>query len=196
MLIDIHDGPDAQFRPGFDPFIQFVVNQLGYVVIAPNIRGSTGYGKSFADLDNGPAREDALRDLGSLLVWVGMQKDLDRTHVAVMGQDYGGFMALAMLSTYGEPAGRRHQRRWLREPCPPTSRTVRPSTRPAAAPNSAMCMTLDLRAALNRISPLNNLVQIRKPVLVFQGLQDSPAQVQQAGQIVAGVRAAAARPGM
>ncbi len=62
------------------------MNQLGYVVIAPNIRGSTGYGKSFADLDNGPAREDALRDLGALLVWVGMQKDLDRAHVAVMGQ--------------------------------------------------------------------------------------------------------------
>ncbi len=46
-----------------------------------------------------------------------------------------------------------------------------------------------VRAELNRLSPLNSLVQIRKPILVFQGLQDSPAQIQQAGQIVAGLRA-------
>ncbi len=151
VLIDIHDGPAAQFRPGFDAFIQFVVNQLGYVVIAPNIRGSTGYGKSFADLDTGPAQEDALRDLGSLLVWVGMQKDLDHNHVAVMGQSYGGFMALAMLATYGD--------------------------------------RLSGGIIVNGSMPINTLAQIRKPVLVFQGLQDTPAQVQQAGQIVAGIRA-------
>jgi dipeptidyl aminopeptidase/acylaminoacyl peptidase len=188
VLIDIHDGPAAQFRPGFDPFIQFVVNQLGYVVIAPNIRGSTGYGKSFADLDNGPAREDALRDLGSLLVWVGMQKDLDRTHVAVMGQDYGGFMALAMLSTYGDRLagaisvdGYASLPSYLADGSPADQAGRRAEFGDVHDP--------DLRATLNRISPLNNLVQIRKPVLVFQGLQDSPAQVQQAGQIVAGIRA-------
>jgi dipeptidyl aminopeptidase/acylaminoacyl peptidase len=188
VLIDIHDGPAAQFRPGFDPFIQFVVNQLGYVVIAPNIRGSTGYGKSFAELDNGPAREDALRDLGALLVWVGMQKDLDRTHVAVMGQDYGGFMALAMLSTYGDRLagaisvdGYASLPSYLADGSPTEQGSRRAEFGDVHDP--------DLRATLNRISPLNNLVQIRKPVLVFQGLQDSAAQVSQAGQIVAGLRA-------
>jgi dipeptidyl aminopeptidase/acylaminoacyl peptidase len=132
VLIDIHDGPAGQFRPGFDAFIQFAVNQLGYVVIAPNIRGSTGYGKSFADLDNGPAREDAVRDLGALLVWIGMQKDLDRTHVAVMGQAYGGFMALAMLATYGD----RLSGGIIVNGYP--SLPVRPMSSPAGAPNSAM----------------------------------------------------------
>jgi len=154
VLIDIHDGPAGQFRPGFDPFIQFAVNQLGYVVIAPNIRGSTGYGKSFADLGNGPAHDDALRDLGALLVWVGMQKDLDRAHVAVMGQSYGGFMALAMLSTYGDRLS--------------GGIIVDPSD---SAPI------------------ISSLAQIRRPVLMFQGLQDTALQVQQAGQIVAGLRA-------
>jgi dipeptidyl aminopeptidase/acylaminoacyl peptidase len=188
VLIDIHGGPGAQFRPGFDPFIQFVVNQLGYVVIAPNIRGSTGYGKSFADLDNGPAREDALRDLGSLLVWVGMQKDLDRTHVAVMGQDYGGFMALAMLSTYGDRlAGAISIDGYASLPSYVTDGS--PQDQASRRAEFGDVHDADLRATLNRISPLNNLVQIRKPVLVFQGLQDSPAQVSQAGQIVAGVRA-------
>ena len=153
VLIDIHDGPAGQFRPGFDAFIQFVVNQLGYVVIAPNIRGSAGYGKAFADLDNAPAREDALRDLGALLVWVGMQKDLDRTHVAVMGQSNGGFMALAMLTTYGD----------------------RLSGGVIVNGNATLAIT--------------SLAQIRKPLLVFQGLLDTPSQVQQSGQIVAGIRA-------
>jgi dipeptidyl aminopeptidase/acylaminoacyl peptidase len=188
VLIDIHDGPDFQYRPGFDAFIQFVVNQLGFVVIAPNIRGSTGYGKSFADLDNGPAREDALRDLGSLLVWVGMQKDLDRTHVAVMGQSYGGFMALAMLATYGDRLsgaivvnGYASLPSYLADPSAGDQVSRRAEFGDERDP--------DLRAQLNRLSPINSLAQIRKPVLVFQGLQDSPAQVQQAGQIVAGLRA-------
>jgi dipeptidyl aminopeptidase/acylaminoacyl peptidase len=188
VLIDIHDGPAAQFRPGFDAFIQFVVNDLGYVVIAPNIRGSTGYGKSFADLDNGPAREDALRDLGSLLVWVGMQKDLDRTHVAVMGQDYGGFMALAMLSTYGDRlAGAISVDGYAN--LPSYVADASPADQGGRRAEFGDVHDPDLRAALSRMSPLNNLVQIRKPVLVFQGLQDSAAQVSQAGQIVAGIRA-------
>jgi dipeptidyl aminopeptidase/acylaminoacyl peptidase len=153
VLIEIHDGPGGQFRPGFDAFIQFVVNQLGYVVIAPNIRGSSGYGKSFADLDTGATHEDALRDLGALLVWVGMQKDLDRAHVAVMGQSSGGFMALAMLTTYGDR------------------------------------LSGGIIVNGNASLAINSLAQIRRPLLVFQGLLDAPLQVQQAGQIVAGIRA-------
>jgi dipeptidyl aminopeptidase/acylaminoacyl peptidase len=188
VLIDIHDGPAGQFRPGFDAFIQFAVNELGYVVIAPNIRGSTGYGKSYADLDNGPGREDALRDLGALLVWIGMQKDLNHAQVAVMGQSYGGFMALAMLATYGD----RLSGGIIVDGY---------ASLPSYVADGSLSDVADRRvefgdvhdpqalAELNRLSPLNNLAQIRKPVLVFQGLQDSAAQVQQAGQIVAGLRA-------
>jgi dipeptidyl aminopeptidase/acylaminoacyl peptidase len=188
VLIDIHDGPAGQFRPGFDAFIQFAVNELGYVVIAPNIRGSTGYGKAFADLDNGPAREDALRDLGALLVWIGMQKDLDRTHVAVMGHSYGGFLALAMLATYDDR---------LSGGIIVNGFASLPSYLADGTPDEVTGRRAEfgderdaqVRAQLNRLSPLNSLAQIRKPVLVFQGLQDTPAQVQQAGQIVAGIRA-------
>ena len=188
VLIDIHDGPAGQFRPGFDAFIQFAVNQLGYVVIAPNIRGSTGYGKSFADLDNGPAREDAVRDLGALLVWIGMQKDLDRTHVAVMGRSYGGFMALAMLATYGD----RLSGGIIVNGYPSLPSYLATGTADELASRRAEFgdeRDPQARAQLNRLSPLNSLAQIRKPVLVFQGLQDTPLQVQQAGQVVAGIRA-------
>jgi dipeptidyl aminopeptidase/acylaminoacyl peptidase len=102
VVVLIAGGPQAQSRPGWDPFVQFLVNELGYAVVAPNVRGSSGYGKSFLALDNGELREDAVRDVGSLLVWLGVQTAFDREHVAVMGASYGGYLALAALVTYGD----------------------------------------------------------------------------------------------
>src|SRR2546430_14882270 len=69
------------------------VNELGYAVVAPNVRGSSGYGKTFLALDNGVLREDAVRDIGSLLVWGGAQPQFDRERGAVMGGSYGGHIA-------------------------------------------------------------------------------------------------------
>ena len=63
--------------PGCNPFTQFLVREMGFVVIAPNVRGSSGYGKSYLNLDNGEDREDAVKDIGALLVWIGAQRDLD-----------------------------------------------------------------------------------------------------------------------
>jgi dipeptidyl aminopeptidase/acylaminoacyl peptidase len=102
VVVLIHGGPEAQFRPGWEPFVQFLANELGYAVVAPNVRGSSGYGKSFLALDGGELQEDAVRDIGSLLVWLGVQTGFDREHVAVMGASSGGYMALASLVTYGE----------------------------------------------------------------------------------------------
>lgn len=102
VVISFHGGPDEQYRPGWEPFFQFLVNELGYAVIAPNLRGSSGYGKSFMALDNGTLRQDAVRDVGSLLVWIGLQPAFDGRHVAVMGSGYGGYMAFASLATYGD----------------------------------------------------------------------------------------------
>ena len=104
VLIALPGGEDshAQFRPRWNPFIQFVVNDLGYAVIAPNVRGSAGYGKAFRALDGGRLRDDAVRDVGALLVWVDLQPGLDSHRVAVMGQASGGFLALASLGAYGD----------------------------------------------------------------------------------------------
>ena len=85
VLLLLHDDPAGQYRPGFDAFLQYLVNERGFVVIAPNLRGSAGGGRSFAALDDGALREDALRDVASLLVWIGLQRDLDRNRVLVMG---------------------------------------------------------------------------------------------------------------
>jgi dipeptidyl aminopeptidase/acylaminoacyl peptidase len=102
VVVLIHGGPEAQFRPGWEPFVEFLANELGYAVVAPNVRGSSGYGKSFLALDGGELQEDAVRDIGSLLVWLGVQTGFDREHVAVMGASSGGYVALASLVTYGE----------------------------------------------------------------------------------------------
>jgi dipeptidyl aminopeptidase/acylaminoacyl peptidase len=102
VLIILHDGPDARFRPSFDPWIQYVVNELGFAVLAPNVRGSAGYGKSFGALARGEQREDAIKDVGALLVWLALDSHFDKTHVIVSGTGYGGYMALAALVNYGE----------------------------------------------------------------------------------------------
>lgn len=98
VLIYIHSEPEDQYQPGFEPFFQYLVNELGFAVIAPNVRGSAGYGKSFLKLDDSLSREDSVKDIGSLLVWIGVQSAFDRERVAVMG----GYSALASLADYGD----------------------------------------------------------------------------------------------
>jgi len=188
VLIDIHGGPEAQYRPEWDPFVQFLVNELGYVVVAPNVRGSSGYGKTFLALDNGVLREDAVRDIGSLLVWIGVQPGFDRDRVVVMGGSYGGYLALASLITYGErlrggidvvgisnfvtflrnTAG--YRRDWRREEYGDERDT-------------------QMRAFLERISPLANATRIRKPLLVVAGQNDPRVPVSESEQLVWSVRA-------
>ena len=90
VLIYIHGGPESQYRPGFSPTFQYYLNELGVAVVAPNVRGSSGYGKSFLKLDNGFKREDSVKDIGKLLDWVEEQPELDHSRVAVIGGSYGG----------------------------------------------------------------------------------------------------------
>jgi len=100
VLISLHGGPESQFWPYFNPQIQYYVNELGICVVAPNVRGSGGYGKKWLSLDNGFLREDAIKDVGCLLDWIKTQKDLDTNHVGVFGGSYGGFLSLASMETY------------------------------------------------------------------------------------------------
>ena len=93
VLILLRTGGGTQYRPGFEPLVQFLVNELGFVVLAPNLRGATGFGCGFAELARGELRDDAARDIGSLLVWIGLQHELDFNHVAVMGEGYGSYLA-------------------------------------------------------------------------------------------------------
>ena len=188
VIINIHGGPESQYRPDFDAFTQFLVNELGYVVIAPNVRGSSGYGKGFLALDNGVLREDAVKDIGSLLVWIGVQRDLDRDRVVVMGGSYGGYMALASLAAYNDRlrggidvvgisnfvtflSGTSAYRRDLRRAEYGDERDPQ------------------MRGFLSRISPLTNAASIRRPLLVVQGLNDPRVPRAESEQLVARIRA-------
>jgi dipeptidyl aminopeptidase/acylaminoacyl peptidase len=188
VVIDIHGGPHSQFRPAWDPFIQFLVNELGMAVVAPNVRGSSGYGKSFLALDNGELREDALRDIGSLLVWIANQPAFDRERVSVMGASYGGYLALASLVTYGERLrggidvdGISSFVTFLEHTAAYRRDLRRAEYGDERDPR--------MRAFLERISPLTHAGRIKRPLLIVGGQNDPHVPASESEQLVWRVRA-------
>jgi dipeptidyl aminopeptidase/acylaminoacyl peptidase len=188
VIIDIHGGPESQFRPRWDAFRQYLVGELGYVVIAPNVRGSAGYGRSFLKLDDGALREDSVRDIGALLVWLAAQRDLDRNRVVVTGGSYGGYMALASLVQYGDRlagaidvVGISNFVSFLTS----TSGYRRDLRRVEYGDERDPQM----RALLTAISPLTNAKSIRKPLLIVQGLNDPRVAASESEQMKAMARA-------
>jgi len=102
VIIDIHGGPEGQVRPDFLGQDNYYINELGIALIYPNVRGSTGYGKTFQKLDNGLLREGSYKDINSLLDWIQTQHDLDASKVMITGGSYGGFMTLAIATNYND----------------------------------------------------------------------------------------------
>src|SRR3984893_1099907 len=183
VLIDIHGGPESQARAAWNPFVQFLVNELGYAVIAPNVRGSSGYGKTFLKLDNGVLREDAVKDIGSLIVWLGLQPMFDREHVVVMGDSYGGYMGLAALAAYGDrlkggvdEVGISNFVSYLENTAPYRRDLRRAEYGDERDPK--------MRAFLNQISPVNKVALIRRPLLVVDGMNDPRVPPTESQQIV------------
>lgn len=188
VLIDIHGGPESQAVPAWNPFTQFLVREMGFVVIAPNVRGSAGYGRAYLDLDNGEDREDAVKDIGALLVWIGLQGDLDAKKVFVAGGSYGGYLSLASMVNFSDRlrggidvVGISNFVSFLES----TAARRRDQRRPEYGDERLPKM----RAYLQRISPLTNAARISKPLLVVQGLNDPRVPASESQQMVAKVRA-------
>jgi len=187
VLIDIHGGPESQAVPQWSPFTQFLVREMGFVVIAPNVRGSTGYGRTYVDLDNGEDREDAVKDIGALLVWIGAQRDMDAKKVFVSGGSYGGYMSLASMVHFSDRlrggidvVGISNFVTFLES----TSAYRRDLRRPEYGDERLPKM----RTYLQRISPLTNAARINKPLLVVQGLNDPRVPASESQQMVAKIR--------
>ena len=183
VLILLHGGPESQFRPDFDPWIQYVVNELGFAVIAPNVRGSSGYGKTYTALDNGVLREDAVKDIGAMLVWIAQQKGFDAKHVVVAGASYGGYLSLASLVNFSERlrggidvGGIADFVSFLTNTAP-----YRQEQRRAEYGDER---DLEMRSFLRRISPLTNAERITRPLLVVHGKNDPRVPFSEAEQIV------------
>jgi dipeptidyl aminopeptidase/acylaminoacyl peptidase len=188
VLINIHGGPEAQAQPIFSVSTQQWAVELGYAVIAPNVRGSTGYGKTYVALDNGMKREDSVRDIGALLDWIATQPDLDASRVVLIGGSYGGYMVLGSMTHYNDRlrgaidiVGISNFVTFLES----TAEYRRDLRRPEYGDERDPKM----REYLQRISPLTNAAKIGKPMLIVQGQNDPRVPVTEAEQMVAKIRA-------
>ena len=187
VVINIHGGPEGQYRPGFLGRQNVYLNQLGVALLYPNVRGSSGYGKTFLTLDNGYLREDSVKDIGALLDWIAAQPDLDRDRILVTGGSYGGYMSLAVATHYSDRirasidiVGISNFVTFLEN-----TESYRRDLRRVEYGDER---DPDMRQFLLDISPLNNADKIKKPLFVVHGENDPRVPVGEAAQIVKTVR--------
>jgi dipeptidyl aminopeptidase/acylaminoacyl peptidase len=186
VILYIHGGPESQWRPGFNSLVQHWVKDLGITVIAPNVRGSSGYGKTYLALDNGELREDSVKDIGAILDWVATQKDLDPSRVGVFGGSYGGYMVLAALARYPERLQAGAEIVGISNFVTFLERTqeYRRDLRRAEYGDER---DPKMRAHLQSISPTELVGEIRDPLYVAQGANDPRVPVEESNQIAAAV---------
>ncbi|HXI11099.1 MAG TPA: S9 family peptidase [Thermoanaerobaculia bacterium] len=187
VIIDIHGGPEGQSRPGYLREENYLINELGIAVLFPNVRGSSGFGKTFLTLDNAMKREDSVRDIATFLDWVKSDPRLDADRVAITGGSYGGYMTLASMTFFSDRVragvdvvgissfvsflqNTQDYRRDLR-------RAEYGDERDPA-----------MRAHFEKIAPLNNVKRITKPMFIIQGLNDPRVPHTEARQMVAALK--------
>ncbi len=188
VIINVHGGPVERERPRAIGRSTYFRNELGIAIIYPNSRGSSGFGRSFEELDNGLLRENAVKDIGALLDWIALQPGLDKNRVMIAGPSYGGFVALAAAIAYGDR---------LRGVNPAFGITDFPSflesteisrqaNRNAEYGDPAVP---EMRAFLTRISPLTNVAKLKTPVFIAAGARDTRVPVAQAEALVKALKA-------
>ena len=180
VVVIVHGGPEWQTRPWFDFLTQYLVNR-GYAVLAPNVRGSTGYGNAYSHLDDVERRLDSVSDLAHAAGWLRSQPEFDSGRIAVLGGSYGGYMVLAALAFHPELWGAgvdivgianfvtflentSEYRRQHRE--------------------SEYGRLVEDRALLERISPINCIERMTAPLLVIHGANDPRVPLSEAEQLV------------
>ena len=188
-IMNVHGGPEGQSRPGFQGRSNYLLNELGIAIFYPNVRGSTGYGKNFVNLDNGPfKREDSVKDMGAFLDALAKDKGLDASRFGLAGGSYGGYMCYAAAVQYKDK---------LRS----TNCIVAISNFVTFLENT-QSYRRDLRrveygderdpaqrAKLLEISPLTRVAEISKPMFVVTGGNDPRVPSSEADQIVKAIRA-------
>ncbi len=188
VVIYIHGGPESQYTPYFSSTFQYWINELGVAIIAPNVRGSAGYGKSYLKLDNGFNREKSVQDIGSLLDWIEKQPELDASRIAVYGGSYGGYMVLASMFHFNDRlkcgvdvVGISNFVTFLKN-----TQEYRRDLRRAEYGDERDEKMHDY---LESISPTNHVEKIQKPLLVVQGFNDPRVPVTESEQMVEKIRA-------
>jgi dipeptidyl aminopeptidase/acylaminoacyl peptidase len=187
VLMSIHGGPESQTRPIFQARNNYYLNELGVAVLFPNVRGSSGSGKTFLTLDNGFKREDTVKDIGAVLDWVAQDNRLNAQRVAVIGGSYGGYMSLACMTHFSDRlrcgvdiVGISNFLTFLKN----TQDYRRDLRRVEYGDEREPAMA----EFLGKISPANNAQRITKPLLVVQGLNDPRVPASEAEQMVKAIR--------
>jgi dipeptidyl aminopeptidase/acylaminoacyl peptidase len=183
VIVNIHGGPEAQSRPGFIASNNYMINELGVAILFPNVRGSSGFGKTFLAADNGKKREDSVKDIGALFDWIKTQSDLDAGKVIVTGGSYGGYMALAVSTNYADRIAGAMSSVGISNFVTFLSNTesYRRDLRRVEYGDER---DPEMKKFLEAISPLNNASKIKKPLFVVQGKNDPRVPYTEALQIV------------
>lgn len=184
LIVNIHGGPEAQARPTFAGRNNYFFNELGCAMILPNVRGSSGFGKSFLLLDNGFKREDSYKDISALLDWVKTEPQLDSSRVMAYGGSYGGFMTLEVATHYADRircaidiVGISNLATFLKNTESYRRDLRRVEYGDERDPKMAEFM--------EKIAAVNNAQKITKPLFVVQGANDPRVPKSEAEQIVA-----------
>ncbi len=187
VIIDIHGGPEGQVRPDFLGRDNYYVNELGVAIIYPNVRGSTGYGKTFQKLDNGFLREGSYKDINSLMDWIQTQPDLDAGKILITGGSYGGFMTLAVATNYNDRiccsvdvVGPSNLVTFLEHTSGYRKDLRRVEYGDERDPK--------MREFLEQIAPANKAKNITKPIFVIAGQNDPRVPASESAQMVEVVR--------
>lgn len=182
VIISIHGGPEGQSSASFLGASNFYTNEMGVAYILPNVRGSSGFGKTFIAKDNGFLREDSVKDIGALLDWIAQQPDLDKERVMIMGGSYGGYMTLATAFHYADRircsvdiVGISNFTTFLKN----TEEYRRDLRRVEYGDERDPKMA----AFFEKIAPLNNIDKIKKPMFIIQGTNDPRVPVTEATQM-------------
>jgi dipeptidyl aminopeptidase/acylaminoacyl peptidase len=187
VIVDIHGGPEGQSRPRFLGRDNYLLNELGVAIVFPNVRGSTGYGKTFAKLDNGFLRENSYKDIDALLDWIKAQPNLDGDRILITGGSYGGHMTLAVATNYNDKiccsidvVGMSNLVTFLEH-----TESYRRDLRRVEYGDER---DPKMREFLERIAPMNKAANITKPLFVVQGKNDPRVPASEALQMVQIVR--------
>jgi dipeptidyl aminopeptidase/acylaminoacyl peptidase len=187
VLVVIHGGPEGQSQPTFLGRNNYYLNELGIALIYPNVRGSTGYGKTFSLLDNGFKRDDTYKDINALFDWIATRPDLDADRICVTGGSYGGHMTLAVATFYSDRircsvdiVGMSNLVTFLEH-----TEAYRRDLRRVEYGDER---DPKMREYLERIAPMNNIEKIKKPMMVVAGKNDPRVPVSESEQIAAALK--------
>jgi dipeptidyl aminopeptidase/acylaminoacyl peptidase len=189
LILDIHGGPEGQTRPGFLGRTNYLIDQMGIAVFYPNVRGSTGYGKRFVGLDNGPyKREDTVKDIGAFLTALKARPDIDTARIAETGGSYGGYMCYATAIAYGQDLRGAICARAISNfvTLLENTESYRRDLRRVEYGDERIPSQ---RAKLTEISPLTRVAELKVPLVIITGSNDPRVKPSESTQLVNAVRA-------